>query len=421
MKKLYIFASFLMAFGLVLLPSRVLAASANFYVSPSSSSLTKGNTVTLKVRISSGSNRVDTAQAKLTFDSSRLQYVSYSGGAFTEFSKSSTSSSVTYVGVKYGSYTTGDQILFSVTLKSIKSGTASLSLSGVQAAYAGSNLSVSASGGSVKVSDPVSSTPKTPSSSGTVIKTPATETSVESDTAGPKLKGEPNIEKTESTITMQFKTDEKSNGSMTYGLENSKGRQKIEFSELKTEHEVRIGNDQPLQPGTTYNLNLVLRDAAGNTSTKSFIVRTKGVVYKVKVVDAAGQPLKNHPVELHSDPIKATTDENGIATFEDVTPGEHTLVFNIDGIIVRNPVHVGSVVMPLENNDNTSTVTLPFRLGAVTPQKNQNPLPWLAGGLVVGILLIKLPLRRIFSNIAAKAKNKIAKSKKPKLPQNHAA
>ncbi len=405
--------SVIAALCLVVLPTKALAASASFYLSPSTSSLTKGDKVTIKVRINSGTNRVDTAQAKLSFDSSRLQYVSYSGGAFTEFSKSSNSSSVTFVGVKYGSYKTGDQILFSVTLKSIKSGTASLSLSGVQAAYAGDNLSVSASGGSVKISDPVTSAPKAPTPNSNVINPPTDEIIEDSDTAAPKLKSEPSFDKTEGTITMKFKTDEKSSGSMSYGLKDSKDMQKLEFKDYKTEHEIKLGIDQPLQPGTTYQLDMILKDEAGNSITKSYSVRTKGVVYKVKVVDAAGQLLKNHPVELHSDPIKATTDENGIATFEDVTPGEHTLVFDIEGIAVRNPVKVGSTLIPLDDDPAASTVTLPFRLGAVTPQKNQNPLPWLLAGLLVGALLIKLPLNKLLPKKLHSHKAVVVKPKKP--------
>lgn len=41
--------------------------------------------------------------------------------------------------------------------------------------------------------------------------------------------------------------------------------------------------------------------------------------------DADGQPLRNSQVELHSEPKTAITDEDGIARFHDVEPGEHTL------------------------------------------------------------------------------------------------
>jgi hypothetical protein len=54
-----------------------------------------------------------------------------------------------------------------------------------------------------------------------------------------------------------------------------------------------------------------------------------------------GNVLSNHDVQLFSDPISATTDENGYVTFNDVTPGTHTLVFDIDGLTLRQSVNVG--------------------------------------------------------------------------------
>ena len=43
------------------------------------------------------------------------------------------------------------------------------------------------------------------------------------------------------------------------------------------------------------------------------------------------KPLSGAKVELHSTPRYATTDENGIAYFEDVEEGDHKLSVNYDG------------------------------------------------------------------------------------------
>ncbi|MDZ7744528.1 MAG: cohesin domain-containing protein [Candidatus Saccharibacteria bacterium] len=358
----------------VLMPTKTQAETASVFVSPSSSSVTKGDKITVQVRVNSGTDPMNTAQARLNFDSSRLQYVSYSSGAFTTpVATNQTSSSFEYAGALLGSTVSGNQLIFSVTLKAVATGTASLSISNAQVANAGESFTLSTSGGSISItsdssggssggSDSTTSSPPTSSSPSGGQQTQTSPEPVEP----PKFVGEPEFEQTQGTILVKLEADKPS--SLRVGYATGDDEQEIVWErDEKTKHELLVGKDQPLQAGTKYKLQIRLTDTDGNHSdTKTASVRTKGVTFKVKILDQDDQPLVDHPVELHSEPLQATTDDAGYATFEDVTPGKHTLVFEIDGITMRQPVKVGQpLVAAGENEDetgSTATVRLPFGL-----------------------------------------------------------
>jgi hypothetical protein len=60
-------------------------------------------------------------------------------------------------------------------------------------------------------------------------------------------------------------------------------------------------------------------------------VRKKGKVITVKVVDEDGNPFKGAKVTLFSEPKIAYTNDEGIATFEGVEDGEHTVKISYKG------------------------------------------------------------------------------------------
>lgn len=68
-----------------IIPVNVFAASASVYISPSSSTLNLGDNITVQVRVNSGADLVDSVQASLNFDITKLQFVSYSDGFLLNF------------------------------------------------------------------------------------------------------------------------------------------------------------------------------------------------------------------------------------------------------------------------------------------------------------------------------------------------
>ena len=106
----------------------------------------------------------------------------------------------------------------------------------------------------------------------------------------------------------------------------------------------------------------------------------------VIVKDAAGQPLSNVTVTLHSTPQTAVTDSNGKATFTGVEPGEHTLT-------VEGPDYQGSQSIAVAADPATTTYTF-----ALTVQPKAGFPWWLVGGgvalLLVLVALVLFMLRR---------------------------
>jgi hypothetical protein len=419
-----------------LVPTNVFAATATTYVSPSSSTVTKGSNVTVQVRINSGTSPMDSVQASLVFDSAKLQYVSYSAGAFTTFQQSVAGGTFSYVGTLLGSSTSGDKSIFSVTFKSLVAGTASLAPSNIGAAYQGTEFtSVSSSGGSVTINNPVvvtvpDDTTDTPTTT-TPVTTPTTTTNTDTetevkDTTAPKLTTTPTVTVTQKTIKLKFSTNEKAKIQTKYTL--SKTAKSLSDATLSTAHEITIGSDTALSPGATYKVEIIATDKSGNKATiYTKNIRTTGVEYTVKITDLNGNPLANYPVELHSTPITATTDSEGIAKFADVTPGKHTLVFDIDGLTINQPVSiatdsVGVNAAQTSSDVEAAEVKLPVSLATVAKEvaKNNNPVPFILAEIVFAIVIIALtqltPVKRAFGWIFGKVKKIIPRRKDTDLP-----
>ncbi|MEK7603006.1 MAG: hypothetical protein AAB459_02055, partial [Patescibacteria group bacterium] len=101
-------------------------------------------------------------------------------------------------------------------------------------------------------------------------------------------------------------------------------------SNLGTNHEVAL-DPANLIPGTTYQYRVVMIDQSGNrTDGEVKQVKTKGFSLKLLITDKNGKPLSKKKIVIKSDPIESKTDNKGVATFEDVTPGEHNIEF-VDG------------------------------------------------------------------------------------------
>jgi hypothetical protein len=416
-KKSGIVVLLLLVFSFVLVPKVAFAATTSVYISPSSKTVTNGDSFTVQIRINSGADTYDTAAARINYDSSKLQYVSYAAGALSSLPTESGSGFFKYSGYVF-SPLSGDQAMYSVTFKAIASGTASLSLSQVQVLTGGNLLTTSAGNGAVTINEPggATSTPSTGTSKPKAKTSTPTDTTPAGDTTAPALSGDVVIDKAKDKITLSFKTNEPSKVEAKYSTKGSEAKT-VSSTELKTDHTVVIGADEPLAPGANYDIALTLTDEATNASAPlAYSVRTTGVTYSVKIVDSVGKPLSNHPVTLFSDPISTTTDAQGIATFEDVTPGEHTLEFEIDKIKVRQPVLVAASVNLQNGTSPEPIVTMPFQLAQATVNSSQNwrwllPISFIAG----------LIMARILNMTQLKAKSRVAVQKlvaKKKLQKN---
>ena len=98
-----------------------------------------------------------------------------------------------------------------------------------------------------------------------------------------------------------------------------------------TKHKISL-DKKLLVPGTTYSYVVVTESKDGKSEkTDAKTLKTEGYTVQVSVLGKNNEPIKNQLVTLHSDPINAKTNDKGIATFEDVSPGLHKLEYEQGG------------------------------------------------------------------------------------------
>lgn len=385
------------------------AASAQIYVSPASSGVQSGSNVTVAVRANTGGSNADTAQVTLTYDPSKLTFVSVStsgspitGGA----NYANTGSSIAG-----GAYTTspvsGDILLFSATFRAnVSSGSTTLgfSTSGVydtEIDSSGTSLGAALVGGTVSFSQPAcpagytgtwpNCVPPTNSGGGggssgggggsggsgngggggnsgggsssngqppskkltpTPIPAPSQPVNVSSDPAAVPVIGTQQVQFTTASFTATTKVPTQMY--VEYGTSSTNLSFKTPISSLGTTHELSLDTNA-LAPGVTYYYQLVSLDQQGNTITSGVQSFTaKGMTVNVGVYDSKHQPLANTPVTLHSTPYQTTTNSQGSATFNNVAPGSHTISFSEGGKTYTHPLTVANNITTVADGSQSA-------------------------------------------------------------------
>jgi hypothetical protein len=161
------------------------AATNQLYLSPSSGNVIEGNNVDVAVRMDSGTDPVNAVQANLTYDPTKLQFVSISaaGSAFgLEAQSAGGAGTVSIARATSGGAApvTGDQLVATVTFKALVSGTtadvAFGSGSAVVNSDTNSNILVSSAGATfdlVAAATPTPTLTPTPSPTATPSPTPS--------------------------------------------------------------------------------------------------------------------------------------------------------------------------------------------------------------------------------------------------------
>jgi hypothetical protein len=360
----------MLVFGLssVLTVNYAFAATGRIYLTPSASSIKKDETVTVSVRITPGTT-VDSVQGTLTYDTSRLQFVSVNtaGSAFSaELTNTQSSGSVNFARGDFGSGVSSDALVETITFKGLATvGTANIGLSGANAASGGTFTNPASSGTSVTIYTPVatptpspqpstptpspttpspskstpgtSSTPKSGSSS-TTPKSGSSSTPQSGASSSTPTSVTPSIPKSDSTTTIlgknisynqatiQFSTTVPTTTYILYGVGDDLSLQTA-TSSLSTDHTISL-DPALLIPGEKYSYMIVSTTQDGvQTSTEKRTLQVKGLTVAVRVFDDAKKPLRKQKVTIHSEPQTVTTDDNGTATFTNVVPGKHRVVY----------------------------------------------------------------------------------------------
>jgi len=139
--------------------------------------------------------------------------------------------------------------------------------------------------------------------------------------------GSQNVQFTQAVITTTSKAP--TQVYIDYGTSSEALSLQTPLSELGTSHKVSLDATR-LTPGQTYYYVVVSKDQQGNTAqTTMESFTTKGISVTIKVFDSNHKPVTNKAVVLHSVAYNATTNDKGVATFNNVAPGAHELTYAV--------------------------------------------------------------------------------------------
>lgn len=365
-----IFALISTAFGL----QQIFAATGSMYITPASTSVLNGASVTVSVRINPATN-IDGVEASLGYDASKLEFLSIdpSGSAFEIALGPQTGSggTVSITRGTLGTAVSSDALVARVSFKAlVGSGSSGISLSG-NATASGTYINPSTSGTTITLTSPAAPTP-TPTPPSTPTTSPAPAPAPTPTTSDPAPDPVPTTETPTTTTTepkveiaqnnVQFtkvgvvvKTTVATRVYIIYGT-NGKFEFQTTKTELGKEHTVAL-DESKLLPGTSYNYKVISESEAGaKAETESQTIKTKGYSLRVTVIGKDAQPFKKKKVTIFSEPQTGQTDGDGSVTFTNLTAGNHTVQYEQAGKQYKKTVLVDDIVKTNDSGEQVAAL-----------------------------------------------------------------
>lgn len=139
--------------------------------------------------------------------------------------------------------------------------------------------------------------------------------------------------------TIAWKTNEKAKSIVEYGPSKQLGIM-VSNTSLKTSHKISLST-KLLFPGTTYYYVVKSKDAAGNEAkSKLTSFKTSGYNIKLKIIGLEEKPLVGAKITLIPGLETETSDQNGIASFEDVAAGVHSVQVQVGEQVLASIIEV---------------------------------------------------------------------------------
>lgn len=317
-------------FGVLLFAPKAAWAST-LSLSPSSTSTTVGLILQIQVVLNTTGESINAVQANINYPSDKfdIAWINASGSAFSIEAEQTASGGLIKIsrGALPPGVTSTSANVATIGLKGKAAGSGTLSFASGSAAarYSDSSNSLtSSSGGTYSVT--AAPNPPPPSPPGQPPAPPAPVPG--KDTTAPVATGMTSADASQSGLTISWNTDEKADSLVEYGFEDGKYYYQVYSGDLLTSHSVRITKSltTPVVPGETIHYIIKSKDSSGNQfESTDQSARLKGYKVKVRLTNNFGLPLSGVEVVLFSEPRSATTDLGGEATFEDVSPGKHSV------------------------------------------------------------------------------------------------
>lgn len=420
-RKFTVAASLMLGFAMFIAILPVSSAGSASLSIKSSGSFQSGKTFSVNIYENSNSERVDSVQADITFDASKIECVSIndSGSPFDFGIEDGCSAGSGEVGIGKtildGSSVTGEHLIAKITFKmKATSGTHAVSFRSSSAIVNDADTPENIWNGVTTGAQFTATAPTAASQPPKQTNDPPASTTPEKENPTPQTSDKPennnsddNSSNNDNTPTDTTKTsaaikdsrldkvtftgakfslvsDVLTSAKLTIRSVDSEVIQTVASPELNFQHLLSV-DDLSLTPGSTYEYQFIAEDAAGNeVKSEPKLFTTLGYRLEIVVTDTKGRAVANTDVELRSEPRNAKTDNSGKAVFENVAPGVHTLSLTVgegvysqqivvdDTLNVLSSVYDGtapelqavSVALPYEIDSGVSPLVIVALLGA---------------------------------------------------------
>ena len=286
-----------------------LAASATMSLSPGSSSIAQGSTLTVSIYENSGDEPVNAVQANLSYPADLLDFVSISSSpAFSIGAQNSGGGGGVQIARGALPAVTGNQVVAYVRFKAkTSSGSAAVGFAGgssVISANSNSNILAGTSGANYSLKPPA-----------------PTPTPAAADTIPPKITAVAATNITYNSATITWTTSEPASSEVDYGINASYGLSAVD-NNMVTDHKVVL-NSPLISPAVQYHFVVKSVDPSGNAaSSVDSTFTTKGATLAATVVNQNNKPVSGAKVSFNDK--SATTDKKGKATIADLPLGKQT-------------------------------------------------------------------------------------------------
>lgn len=363
------------------------AISANIHLSPETQIVTKGNTFTIAIGITTSSN-VKEVEVNLSYPSSQVAFqdVSYSGSSFSNRLDWTGGGGNIRIVRSSDSLVTGELPLAVLTFKvAAEYGTGTIRVLDTSTLKNGSTP-ISAIFGSATIDFGSATPPSTQPKPTTTFTRLASPSDPRFDATPPVLSNIQSKQIGANTVAIAWTTNEPSSSKVEYGLDTNYGLT-AEESLKGTGHSVTL-RSAFLQPNGLYHYRVTSVDASGNTvHSTDFVFTTRSVLYAITVKGSDGKPLPRARVTLNGQ--TAYTENDGKA-FLHSSAGEQALTVSYNEINMSKTVTIAP-----DKSEQIDSVKLAAHRTLIDSRYIIYPALVLAG-LLVGIAsrayLLKYPL-----------------------------
>lgn len=334
----------------LLIPQLVFASTLS--LSPGSTTIPIGGTVAVSVRLNAGGDSVNAVSAYLSYPADKLDvaYVS-PGSVFAIGAENSYGGGIIKISRGSLSGVSGSVGVATIGFRGKSAGSATVSFIGGSSAPRASDssdsLSLGSSGGGTFTVG--GTAPAIAPKTGTTTTKPVVSVPLSiSDIAVSSIAS--------GSATISWKTSVPADSLVEYGLEKDAYFLNASDENLALNHQIKLKNLMII-PGLKFHFLVKSRADSGDISTsEDQEFQVPGFQVKVKVVDDNGTPLSGIEVLLYSDPLKAITNANGEAIFENVPEGKHLAVVKAMGGEKTAEVNVLGASTSQKNNSNNVNI-----------------------------------------------------------------